>query len=114
MALTDDRPDIGLATVVDVLSAAAADGAVARPVVIEREKVRSCAPAPSLRRTGLFAADAFAGVLDDLAARRDALGGIDPPTVNLRGLDLEPEIRVVLINGWSGIGLSRLGILRNL
>jgi hypothetical protein len=49
MAIPDDRPDIGIAAVIGVLSPTAADGAVESPVFVEREKVHH---APLLPRCG--------------------------------------------------------------
>jgi hypothetical protein len=91
--------------VIDVLSAATAHRAVERPVIVKREKVDH-APLLLAAAPGLYPADAFAGVLDHLAARRDALGGIDAPPVNLRGLDFQPETRIGLIDGRSWFGLA--------
>lgn len=90
VALTDDRHNIRIAAVVDVLRAAAAYGAIQRPVVIEREEINH----PRLFVAAalcLPAADTLAFVLDDLPAGRDILSGVNSPAVNLRGLNNKSE-----------------------
>jgi hypothetical protein len=57
---------------VDDLGAAPAYRAIQRPIVVEREQIRDRTVASAL---GLAPADPLAGVLDDLAARRDGFGG---------------------------------------
>src|SRR5947209_1691258 len=86
VALPDDGLDVGVAAVIDKLRAAAADGAVERPVIVQGEKVNH-SPLLFTAAPGLSAADPFAGVLHNFVARGDVLGGIDAPSVNLRGSD---------------------------
>ena len=105
VAVPDDRPDVGIATVIYVLGTAAADRAVERPVFVQGEKVDH-APLFFAAAPRLFPADTFAGVFQHLAASRDVLRGVDAPAVNLRGFDLKLEICIVLIDCWWEIDLA--------
>ena len=60
---------------VDDLGAAAAQGAVEGPVIVQGEQVSDLPVAAAL---GFAAADSLAGVLDDLAPRGYALAGVTP------------------------------------
>src|ERR1035438_1624224 len=71
VALQVHGAQIGIATMVDDLGARAAERAVERPVIVQREEVSHRPIAPPL---GLAAADSLARVLDDLAAGRWAGG----------------------------------------
>src|SRR5438270_13412552 len=75
----DAAIQIGIAAVVDNLGATAAEGAVDGPVIIKRKEVGDGALTAAL---GFAAADLLAGVLDDPAARRNALERIDSAAVN--------------------------------
>src|ERR1039458_3923303 len=89
--------EVGVATVIDDLSAAAAHGTIECPVIVEREEIGDGAVAAAL---GLFAADAFAGVLNHFAVGRNTLPGIDSTPVNLRFPNGELELRVTRVDGW--------------
>src|SRR5450432_1084817 len=82
---------VGLATVIDDFGAGTAEGAVQGPVVVEREQVGDVARAALL---GFAAADFFTRILDDFAAGRDALPGVDPAPVDPRSTDGEFEAGV--------------------
>jgi len=72
--------EVGVAGVIDVFGSAAADRAIETPVAVDGEQVDEIGRFGAA--LGLLAADAFAGVLDDLALGRDALAGVDAPTMN--------------------------------
>src|ERR1022692_3383169 len=80
VALQVHGAQVGIATVVDDLGARAAECAVERPVIVQREQVSH---RPSVPPLGLAAADSLARVLDDLAPSRDGFLGVDPAPVDL-------------------------------
>src|SRR5450759_4854259 len=91
VALGVHGAEIGVATVVDDLGAAAAERAIERPVIVECEEVGDRSIAAPL---GLAAADSLARVLDDLAPRGDGFPGVDPAPVDIGLADgeLEPGV----------------------
>ena len=89
---------IGVATVIDELGAAAAHRTIERPVFVQREEVRQFRLAAA---QGLAAADALAGVLDYFTAGGNRLGGVDAPSVDGRGTQLQPKAGMLGVDpGW--------------
>jgi hypothetical protein len=89
--------EIGVTTVVDEFGAAATHGAIHELAAIE---VENADPAGAARTPDagepsacFFAADALAGVLDYLAARRDNLCREDAGLVDERAADAQAEAR---------------------
>jgi hypothetical protein len=102
MALPDHCFDVGIAAMIDVLRTAPAHCTVERPIFVEGEKVNH-APLLFAAAPRFLPADSFAGILHDLSASRDILGGINAPAMDFRGLDLQLEI---CIFGFDLRGLS--------
>src|ERR1039457_5200864 len=89
----DSRHHVWLAAVIQVLRAGTADGAIDRPVGIEREQVDEIA---CIRAAfGFTAVDLLARIFYDLPVGRNQLGRIDSPAVNLGGGGHKPEARVL-------------------
>ncbi len=88
----DARDHVGFATMIDDFCAAAAEGAVEGPIFIQREQIGVLALAAFF---GFTAVEAFAGVLDHFAIRRDAFLGVNAKAVNLRFANREFEFSVL-------------------
>jgi hypothetical protein len=88
---------------IDDFGPAAAHGAVQGPIRVQCEQV-SEAPVPS--EFGFSAADEFAGIFDDLAVRRDPLGGVNAEAMNSGLTDFEPKAGVTIVDSWE---LDQLG-----
>ena len=73
------RAQVRVATVIDDFGAAAADGAIERPIIVQREKVRYRSFAAPL---GFLAIDLLAGVFDDLSSCRYGFYGVYAAAVN--------------------------------
>jgi hypothetical protein len=86
--------EVGITAMVDEFGATAAHGAVQAPITVEGEQVDILTLAAPLC---LPATNAFSGVLDHLAARRDVLGCIHSPAVNLGSAYSQPETAVLYV-----------------
>src|SRR5450759_842203 len=95
VALEVHGAQVGIAAMVDDLGARAAERAVKRPVIVQREEVSHWSGTPPL---GLAAADSLARVLDDFAPRRDRFLGVDPAPVDPGLADGESELGVPWID----------------
>src|ERR1019366_9484863 len=91
VALEVHGAQVGIAAMVDDLGARAAERAIERPVIVQREEVGDRPSAPPL---GLAAADSLARVLDDFAPRRDGFLVVDPAPVDPGLADGESEMGV--------------------
>jgi hypothetical protein len=97
VASLDDGLDVGIAAVIYVLRAAATDGAIESPVVIQCEQVDFIALFLAATLSFL-AADLLAGVLNYLPAGGDVLTGVDTPAMNLRGFQNKLEVGISRID----------------
>src|ERR1700683_2862400 len=97
MPTYDARPQIGVATVIDNLRAAAAHRAVEGPVVVQSEQVGEVALPADL---GLAPADALAGVFHNFAPCRNSLQSVDAAAVDFGRPDFQLEAGVPRVDDW--------------